>query len=48
MNEDGEGVVDISGGYLILQAECSCRKWPVLALTPMGKCGYCHETPVVR
>lgn len=38
---------DEQGRLLILSAYC-CRRWPVLALTPMGKCGYCHETPVVR
>lgn len=31
---------------LILTGEC-CRKWPILALANIGRCGYCGERPVV-
>lgn len=34
------------GPLLILRARC-CRDWPVLGLTPMGRCGYCGERPTV-
>jgi hypothetical protein len=29
----------------IIMARC-CRDWPVLMLTPIGRCGYCGERPV--
>lgn len=38
---------DGNGRLLVVYAYC-CTKWPCLALTPMGKCGYCQEVPVVR
>jgi len=31
---------------VILRARC-CRDWPTLAMTRMGRCGYCGERPAV-
>ena len=32
--------------YLIVEAVC-CRTWPVAFGIPMGRCGLCHEKPVI-
>ena len=46
----GEEVTDanwvVDNGYLLVRAHC-CRDWPVLALTKIGRCGYCGQVPVV-
>jgi len=40
-----DGSITVEDGLLIARARC-CRDWPVLALTKMGRCGYCGQVPV--
>jgi len=46
MSPYGDTVNSAGMDVPIVRARC-CRDWPVLAMTRMGRCGYCGQVPVV-
>lgn len=38
--------METASGQLVVKGVC-CRKWPLLAMTRIGKCGLCGERPEV-
>jgi len=46
MSPYGDTVNSAGVNVLLVRARC-CRDWPVLAMTRMGRCGYCGQVPVV-